>query len=68
MPVPKLLSVAQVSTKLRCAESTIRKLVAGGNLRASRIGSRCIRISEDDLRAYLDFQANVRTKAPASTR
>lgn len=68
MPVPKLLSVAQVSTKLRCADSTIRKLVADGELRASRVGSRCIRISEPDLQAYLDFRSNIRAKAPGGTR
>lgn len=59
MPVSKLLSVAQVSTKLQCAHSTVRKLVTDGELRASRITSRTIRISEADLQAYLDSRANV---------
>jgi excisionase family DNA binding protein len=58
MPVSKLLSVAQVSTKLQCARSTVRKLVASGLLRASRIGLRSIRISELDLRDYLESRAN----------
>jgi|HubBroStandDraft_6_1064221.scaffolds.fasta_scaffold58817_4 excisionase family DNA binding protein len=53
MPVSKLLSVAQVSAKLQCARSTVRKLVADGELRASRISSRTIRISEADIQAYL---------------
>ena len=30
MPVSKLLSVAQVSTRLQCASSTVRKLIADG--------------------------------------
>jgi excisionase family DNA binding protein len=59
MPVPRLLSVAQVSAKLQCARSTVRKLIADGELRASRIGIRTIRVSEADLQAYLDFRANV---------
>jgi excisionase family DNA binding protein len=68
MSVPKLLSVAQVSAKLQCARSTVRKLIADGNLRASRIGSRTIRISETDFQAYLDGHANVSPFAVASSR
>ena len=66
MPIPRQLSVAQVSAKLQCAKSTVRKLVADGSLRASRIGSRAIRISEADLQAYLDSRANMPapTEAP----
>ena len=59
MQVSRLLSVAQVGAKLQCAGSTVRKLIADGELRASRIGSRTIRISEPDLVAYLDHRANV---------
>ena len=59
MPIPKQLSVAQVSAKLQCARSTVRKLVNTGSLRASRVGRRSIRISEADLQAYLDAQANM---------
>jgi excisionase family DNA binding protein len=58
MRASKLLSVAQVSAKLQCARSTIRKLVAEGDLRALRISSRTIRISEADLQVYLDGRAN----------
>jgi excisionase family DNA binding protein len=59
MQVQKLLSVAQVSLKLQCARSTVRKLIAESQLRASRVSSRTIRISEADLRLYLDSRANV---------
>jgi excisionase family DNA binding protein len=59
MPISKLLSVAQVSSKLQCARSTVRKLIADGELRASRISSRTIRISEADLQAYLDGRVKV---------
>jgi excisionase family DNA binding protein len=65
MAVPKQLSVAQVSTKLQCAPSTVRKLVADGALRASRIGSRTIRISEPDLHDYLNGRANAPPAASA---
>jgi len=63
MPISKLLSVAQVSTKLQCARSTVRKLVADGELRASRISSRTIRIAGADLQAYLDRRANLEASA-----
>jgi excisionase family DNA binding protein len=59
MPSSKLLSVAQVSARLQCARSTVRKPVADGKLRASRISSRTIMISRADLQAYLDGRANV---------
>ncbi|MBZ5596038.1 MAG: helix-turn-helix domain-containing protein [Acidobacteriia bacterium] len=68
MPVSRLLSVAQVSAKLQCAHSTVRRMVADGELRASRISRRTIRISEADLRAYLDGRANVSVPGAASAR
>jgi excisionase family DNA binding protein len=55
-----------VSANLQCAQSTVRKLVGDGEPRASRISSRTIRISETDLRAYLDLSANVSAPAVAS--
>ena len=69
MAVSKLFSVAQVSAKLQCARSTIRKLIADGVLRATRVSARTIRISEVDLRSYLDSRANVpvRTVAGANS-
>jgi excisionase family DNA binding protein len=68
MPVSKLLSVAQVSAKLQCALSTVRKLVADGELRASRISNRTIRISEADLQAYLDGHANMSAPVAPSAK
>jgi excisionase family DNA binding protein len=65
MPVSKLLSVAQVGAKLQCARSTVRKLIAEGELRASRISNRTIRIATADLQAYLDRRAN--TPVPTGT-
>ena len=66
MAISRLLSVAQVGAKLQCARSTVRKLVADGELRASRIGSRTIRIAAADLQAYLDCRANTPVPAGAS--
>jgi excisionase family DNA binding protein len=57
-------SIAQVSTKRQRARSTLRKLVADGQRRASRISRRTIRISDADLQAYLDGRANA--SAPVS--
>jgi excisionase family DNA binding protein len=68
MPITKLLSVAQVSARLQCARSTVRKLVADGELRASRISSRTIRISVADLQAYLDGRANMSAHAMSSAK
>ena len=59
MTISKLLSVGQVSARLQCARSTVRKLIADGELRASRISTRTIRVSEADLQAYVDARANV---------
>jgi excisionase family DNA binding protein len=61
MGIPRQLSVMQVSAKLQCANSTVRKLIAKGALRATRIGERAIRISERNLQTYLDARANAAT-------
>jgi excisionase family DNA binding protein len=58
----------RVSAKLQCARSTVRKLIADGELRASRISSRTIRASEADLQGYLDGRANMSASAAASAR
>jgi excisionase family DNA binding protein len=53
--VSKLLTIPEVAAKLSVGESTVRSLIAGGKLVFCRIGptSRNIRISEDDLEAYV---------------
>jgi excisionase family DNA binding protein len=68
MKVSKLLSVAQVSARLQCACSTVRKRIGDGELRASRISSRTIRISEADLQAYLNDCANKSVPAMSSSK
>ena len=48
-----LRSVADVAVLLGVSTRTVRRLIAGGDLLAHRIG-RSLRISEADLNAYLE--------------
>ena len=64
MAVSSQLSVLQVSTKLQCSPSIVRKLIADGALRASRVTPRTIRISDADLQAYLDSRSNFVASGP----
>jgi excisionase family DNA binding protein len=66
MPVSRLLSVAQVSARLQCARSTVRRLVAHGELRALRISRRTIRIAEADLQTYLYLDARATVSVSAA--
>lgn len=50
---PRLLRVAEVAELLGVCERTVRRLIAGGELRHHRIGH-AVRVSEADLRAYLE--------------
>ena len=52
----RLLLVSEVAEMLRCAESTVYALIDQGKLAGFRIGPHRggIRISEDDVQAYLD--------------
>jgi len=48
-----LLSVADVAERLNVSEKTVRRQIKDGSLPSHRVG-RNLRISEDDLRAYLN--------------
>jgi excisionase family DNA binding protein len=48
-----------VAERLGCSVKTIRRRIAAGELRASRIARGRWVITEDDLQAYLDATANV---------
>ena len=50
-------SVAQISRRLLIAESTTRRLIQNGDLKAHRVG-RQLRIFEKDLSDYLARTAN----------
>jgi len=47
-----LLSVADVAERLNVSEKTVRRQIKDGSLPTHRVG-RNLRISEDDLQAYL---------------
>lgn len=51
-PCTPLLSIQAVAELLGVSTKTVRRLIAGGDLAAHRIGG-SLRISEEDLRAYL---------------
>lgn len=51
-PCTPLLSIQAVADLLGVSTKTVRRLIAGGDLAAHRIGG-SLRISEEDLRAYL---------------
>jgi excisionase family DNA binding protein len=49
-----LLTVAEAAARLRIGRSTMYKLIAQGKVPSIRIGSRLIRIREEDLVRTLD--------------
>jgi excisionase family DNA binding protein len=51
----ELLTVAETMAKLRCSESTVRRLIATGELPAVRVGSaRLVRVPQVGLDALLE--------------
>lgn len=64
MPLPQHYTVAQLAERLAVSPKTIRKLIASGQLGASRIAD-AIRVSEDAVIAYLQ---GVEMKSPAPPR
>jgi excisionase family DNA binding protein len=52
-PVTALLTVRVAAVHLEVSEKTVRRLIQSGQLPALRIGH-SLRISEDDLRHYLN--------------
>jgi excisionase family DNA binding protein len=53
LPLPRLLTVAEVADLLRVSEMTVYRLITNHDLGATKIG-RCWRVAADDLEAYLD--------------
>ena len=51
-PLTHLHSVEAVAECFGVSTKTVRRLIAGGELKKHRIGS-SVRVSEEDLRAYL---------------
>lgn len=52
-PRPRLLSIDETALELHVSTKTVRRLIERGDLMAHRIG-RCLRLSEADLRLYLN--------------
>ena len=52
----RLLTVAEVADVMRVSRMTVYRLIRRGTLKAIRVG-RNYRVSEDDLRRYLDSSA-----------
>ena len=52
-PPLRMLSVAETALALGISEKTVRRLIQRRELRAHRFG-RCLRMSDDDLRLYLN--------------
>jgi excisionase family DNA binding protein len=60
MTEERLLTVAQVAARLQTTEETVRDWLTSGRLRGYRPGGKRLgwRISEEDLRRFLDQSAN----------
>jgi excisionase family DNA binding protein len=52
--LPRLLTIPEVAEHLRLSTKTVRRLIASRALSARRVGH-AWRISENDLRTYLEF-------------
>ncbi|WP_082574293.1 excisionase family DNA-binding protein [Cellulomonas sp. Root137] len=50
---PEFVSVAEVAAELQVTDRFVRRLIADGELRAVRVGSRLVRIRRGDLEAIL---------------
>ena len=52
-PRAEFISVAEVATELRVTERFVRRLIADGELKAVRVGTRLVRIQRGDLESFL---------------
>jgi len=50
----KMLTIGEVAERIRVNEKTVRNWIASGELPAFPIGKRGYRISETDLRAFIE--------------
>lgn len=51
---PALLTVQQAAARLGLSVGHTRRLLAGGQIRATRLGARAVRVAEDDLARYVE--------------
>lgn len=52
-PMARFYTVAEIADLLEVSTRTVRRWIAGGDLRVHRFG-RQVRVSESDLRAFVD--------------
>lgn len=52
-PADRFVTVAEVADELRVTQRFVRHLIARGDLRAVRVGSRIVRVRHDDVLALL---------------
>ncbi len=52
-PLDPMMGIAKTGLALGISESTVRRLIKAGKLKAHRVGGQ-LRIAEEDLRAFLD--------------
>ena len=53
-----IFTVAQVAEYLQISEKTVRRLIANGELTASKVGGRFWRIKKADIEQYLNANTN----------
>ena len=53
-----LLTVSQVAEYLQISEKTVRRLIANGEIKASKVGGRSWRIKKSDIEQYLNANTN----------
>lgn len=53
-----LLTTGDVAKTLKTSSTHVRRLIATGLLRASRVGAKRWRVSSDDLTAFLEARKN----------
>ena len=52
--LPEHLTVAQVAEHLNVTTKTVRRWIAAGGLKATRVGPKALRVSQGDLQDFLE--------------
>ncbi|MGV0581388.1 helix-turn-helix domain-containing protein [Mycolicibacterium elephantis] len=60
--LPRWATIKQAAEYYQISDRTVRKMIANGDLKAKRIGSRSIRIDRDSLLELGDYRPRARRK------
>lgn len=60
-PLPAIMTIVEAAAVCRCHHSTLRRAIARGDLVVSRPGGRDIRITADQLQAWLASTSTSKT-------